>query len=537
MKEEALSSVSGIGYGNDGDFRFGRRALTALDVDRGGGQRSWKEANKYDKKLERRKKARGKSKDESHKSSGEGRRSRSRSKTQSKAKKKRKKRYSRRYPSSSSLSSSPSSPPSSSSSSSFRSHASMSSKDRDGHSSKLLISSKQHHRSKVMPITSSQGIGSEAFMKEMVSAIDSSIKIQRYYRSWRSRIAAGGVDADGVEINVPMSREERLTCYYLMEEVMDAMLNECFIPEVLVEALVGEGKEYDCSSDSDLGEAADGSEISGRGGKHRRTKRQIRLESSGILEVLLSECCPSLSLDVATEVINDDVSNYLNSRTVVAGAHPLTLIAESMVHECSDQIAMTVAKSSIDDLVVDYMFMKCIENSYASLSIAVIESACVGISSEVLFDIAVEDIAEDICSSVSDEISLDVSSSVLPSVRQSSQSSMTAYTKSLVSSSCAMALLDSAITKSLCRTFASSGSSLSMNVILNTVVNVVICKRLMLILNGVQGSVEGIRKCACVEEIEQVVVRDTGIDVLVEILEREGWKEECIRDKMERELM
>ena len=38
MKEEALSSVSGIGYGNDGDFRFGRRALTALDVDRGGGR-------------------------------------------------------------------------------------------------------------------------------------------------------------------------------------------------------------------------------------------------------------------------------------------------------------------------------------------------------------------------------------------------------------------------------------------------------------------------------------------------------------------
>ncbi|GMI23264.1 hypothetical protein TeGR_g7326, partial [Tetraparma gracilis] len=344
------------------------------------------------------------------------------------------------------------------------------------------------------------------------------IKIQAHFRRFivKTKVLPAKIDA----INAL-----RFESYSLVESLIEAFILEDFIPDVLVEVLAGQGKDYD---ESDTDEETDAT--------FRKRER------TGIFTAILDEALPPLIRETCGEIVAEILDEYLDAeeekafRAGQSKKNPVHVIAKLFFDEIVAMEAPTIAKEVVNETVSEFLLMKSVTNYYeAEVESAIVAQFVTQTVRQTVHDMSMEDIAKQLVEEVCKEMCRGESEVTLPEMREGEAERMAEYEFDLVNAAASRSLMMSSVLTSLATTAGHKGETLIMTSLCNSILHRTIASRLTLLVQGVENSEKAAEEAFMFRDVREALCCEMGVEKLLEMLEEECELEEALVQERELE--
>lgn len=123
-----------------------------------------------------------------------------------------------------------------------------------------------------------------------------------------------------------------------MEYLITSFVEDDFIPDVLVEVFLSNGRDYDYSSSED--ENSDQS---------KRTRKQLKREAHGIYERIEVLAVPDALKIICGDVVAEILDKYLDDEAAKRMNHPLLVIREGLINEVVGEEVRKSCSEGVDE--------------------------------------------------------------------------------------------------------------------------------------------------------------------------------------------
>ncbi|GMH84885.1 hypothetical protein TrVE_jg10179 [Triparma verrucosa] len=316
--------------------------------------------------------------------------------------------------------------------------------------------------------------------------------------------------------------ENRYLSYSLMSSLIDSFITDVFIPDLLVEVLLSNGRDYDLSSsDSDSGPSTSRD-------PNRRTRKQIKRESHGIYAKIEPLGVTAALKIICGDVVAEILDQYLDAEAAKRENHPLLIIRTGLVDEVIAEEVKKLCADGVDEVVKDYLFMKECKKVYDGIEEGALEEVVTDVCESELYEESLRDICETL---LEDVVASDVQESakmVLPMVQAEEKGRMELYEFNLVNEACKNSLLMTGTIKSLANTAGHRGETLIMAELCNSILHNMMAKRFMQLLRGIEDSTGIVEEFDAFKDVATALCYKMGVEELMKLIEEEGRVKEQI---------